>query len=186
VTFGLMALLEIAPAAALAARERVTQTSLEGPLETPVWTLDLDFDGEADLANPTHATLRTADAYGAGHFGASRDKGRRKHEGADFMVAAGAPVWSPLGGEVTEIGYAYADDRMLRFIEIKDAAQAMSTRVFYVDPAVKVGDLVKAGDKIGAAENLALRYPGGMTNHIHIELCRWRRSPEAQGAGARR
>jgi murein DD-endopeptidase MepM/ murein hydrolase activator NlpD len=136
----------------------------------PVWAVDIDGDGVNDLANPTHAGIRGIDTYGSGKFGARRDRGRRKHEGADLMVAAGATVWSPLSGVVTDIGHAYADDAELRFVEIRDKAHATSARVFYVDPTVQVGQVVKAGEGIGVAESLAARYPRGITNHVHLEL----------------
>lgn len=136
----------------------------------PVWDVDLDGDGVVDLANPTKAHIRGVDAYGSGKFGAPRDKGKRKHEGADFIVAAGASVRAPLSGVVSDIGYAYADDATLRYVEIKNLDRGLRARVFYVDPAVKVGETVAAGDAIGKAESLATRYPGGITSHVHLEM----------------
>ncbi len=138
--------------------------------KTPKWMLDLDGDGIADLANPTHNVIRGADAYGSGQFGATRDKGKRKHEGADFVAAPGSTVWSPLNGAVTAIGYAYQGDESLRFVEVKDLTRNLSARVFYIEPSVKVGQTVLAGDPLGAAESLDARYPHGITNHIHVEL----------------
>lgn len=134
------------------------------------WTLDLDGDGVADLANPTHNAIRGEDAYGSGKFGARRDKGKRKHEGADFVVAPGGAVWSPLNGVVTAIGYAYQGDENLRFVEVKDLTRRLSARIFYIEPSVKVGDTLIAGDALGVAESLGARYPHGITNHVHVEL----------------
>lgn len=136
----------------------------------PVWTFDLDGDGDADLANPTHGKVRGTDAYGSGKFGARRDAGKRKHEGADFVVAPGADVAAPVGGVITDIGFAYQGKEKLNFIEIKNEALNLKARVFYVDPIVAIGQTIMAGDSIGAAENLALRYPGGIVNHVHVEL----------------
>jgi murein DD-endopeptidase MepM/ murein hydrolase activator NlpD len=138
--------------------------------EAPVWSVDFDGDGFFDVANPTLGEIRGHDAYGSGKFGARRDGGKRKHEGADFVAAPGSVVFSPLGGVVTDIGYAYQGKEKLRFIAIKDAARQLTTRVFYVDPTVAVGDAVQAGDSIGLAESLAVRYPVGTTNHVHVEL----------------
>ena len=135
-----------------------------------VWTVDVNADGAADFANPTHAGLRGIDAYGSGKFGAGRDHGKRKHEGADFLAAPGTKVHSPLAGKVTEIGYAYHDDVHLRFIEISNAVSGLGARVFYVEPSVKVGQIVVADDIIGVAEALGDRYPRGITNHVHVEI----------------
>lgn len=41
--------------------------------------------------------------------------------------------------------------------------------MLYVAPAVAVGDVVVAGQEIGAAQDLNARYPG-ITNHVHVEL----------------
>lgn len=134
------------------------------------WTADVDADGTADFANPTHAGLRGVDAYGSGQFGAGRDHGKRKHEGADFIAAPGSKVHAPVSGKITDIGYAYHDDRHLRFIEIRNPVTGLGARVFYVEPSVKVGQAVAADDVIGVAETLGDRYPRGITNHVHVEI----------------
>ncbi|MGE0828751.1 MAG: M23 family metallopeptidase [Hyphomonadaceae bacterium] len=139
-------------------------------IAAPVWTLDLDGDGAADLANPTLTSLRGMDAYGSGGFGAHRDGGRRLHAGADFIAAPGSIVRAPISGIVTRIGYAYDNDAHLRFIETKDERLGLVARVFYVDPSVAEGDAVKAGAPIGQAQSLAQRYPFGITNHVHVEI----------------
>ncbi|MCH1932422.1 M23 family metallopeptidase, partial [Shewanella sp. A25] len=83
-----------------------------------VWEgADVDGDGKADFANPTGHEPRTEDTYGSGAFGASRDGGVRRHEGVDFRAAAGQSVVAPLSGYVTRIGYAYAGDDDLKFVE---------------------------------------------------------------------
>jgi murein DD-endopeptidase MepM/ murein hydrolase activator NlpD len=145
-------------------------TVLKVPAGDKTWTLDLDGDGVADLANPTHGVIRGADAYGSGKFGARRDNGKRKHEGADFVVAPGGAVWSPLNGVVTAIGYAYHGDVSLRYVEVKDLVRNLSARVFYIEPSVKVGQKLLAGDALGAADSLTSHYPEGMTNHVHVEI----------------
>jgi murein DD-endopeptidase MepM/ murein hydrolase activator NlpD len=146
------------------------QTAHAAIAPDPVWKIDFDGDGTIDLANPTHSKVRGVDAYGSGKFGARRDGGRRKHEGADFIIAPGAEVAAPLAGTVTDIGFAYDGKEKLNYIEIKNAALKLKARVFYVDPSVAVGQTVAAGDALGVAEDLALRYPGGITNHVHVEL----------------
>ena len=137
---------------------------------TLVWAQDLDGDGLADIANPTHNFIRGLDAYGSGQFGARRDRGKRKHEGADYVAAPGSTVFSPLNGVVTAMGFAYHNDENLRFVEVRDDVRQMSARIFYIEPSVVLGQALAAGDAIGAAESLDARYPHGMTNHVHVEI----------------
>ncbi|KQW68239.1 hypothetical protein ASE17_07235 [Phenylobacterium sp. Root77] len=131
---------------------------------------DIDGDGAPDFVNPTGQSPRTHDAYGFGAFGASRDGGSRKHEGVDFMAQAGQPVAAPISGYVTKIGMAYADNKRLKFVEITNPAISYVARVFYVDPDVAEGDVVRLGQEIGTAHSLQAHYPGGMTDHVHMEL----------------
>ena len=140
------------------------------PLEL-VWEgKDIDGDGHADFANPTGHETRGHDAYGEGEFGASRDGGSRRHEGVDFKADAGQAVEAPISGYVTKIGYAYPGDSSLKFVEITNPALSYAARVFYVNPTVQVGDAVAIGHPIGTARSLQRKYPGGMTNHVHLEI----------------
>jgi murein DD-endopeptidase MepM/ murein hydrolase activator NlpD len=131
---------------------------------------DIDGDGAPDFVNPTGKAPRQHDAYGYGAFGASRDGGSRPHEGVDYMVDAGQDVVAPVSGFVTKIGFAYADDARLKFVEITNPAIGYVARVFYVDPTVEVGDTLRLGQVIGRAHGLEAKYPGGMTDHVHLEL----------------
>ena len=131
---------------------------------------DIDGDGAADFANPTGRSPRTYDAYGSGAFGASRDGGVRHHEGVDYVARAGQTVTAPMSGYVTKIGYAYAGDNDLQFVEITNPALGYEARVFYIDASVEVGDAVALGAPIGKAHTLQHKYPGGMTDHVHLEI----------------
>lgn len=131
---------------------------------------DVDGDGAPDFANPTGKAPRVHDAYGYGAFGASRDGGSRKHEGVDYMADPGQTVAAPISGYVTKIGAAYAGDSQLQFVEITNDAIGYTARAFYVDPSVEVGDVVRLGQQIGKAHSLQRKYPGGMTNHVHLEV----------------
>ena len=39
-----------------------------------------------------------------------------------------------------------------------------------MNPHVEVGDAVAVGKAIGTAHSLQRKYPGGMTDHVHLEL----------------
>jgi peptidoglycan LD-endopeptidase LytH len=139
--------------------------------QKPVWEgADVDGDGNPDFANPTGQETRGHDVYGEGEFGARRDGGSRRHEGVDFKADAGQPVEAPISGYVTKIGYAYPGDQTLKFVEITNPALRYAARVFYVNPKVQVGDSVALGHPIGTARSLQRKYPGGMTNHVHLEV----------------
>lgn len=130
---------------------------------------DLDGDGAADFVNPTGRETRSHDAYGYGYFGASRDGGSRDHEGVDFVAESGQQVVAPISGYVTRIGYPYSGSS-LRYVEIANPALRYEARVFYVDPGVRVGQAVRLGDPIGTMDTLQRLYPGGMTDHVHVEI----------------
>lgn len=149
--------------------------AVASPVEEPTYELvwvgkDLDGDGRGDFANPTGHQPRNIDAYGEGEFGARRDGGARRHEGVDYAARAGQAVRAPISGYVTKIGYAYADAPNLRFIEITNPALRIAARVFYVNPKVEVGQPVAMGRPIGTAKSLQRMYPGGMTDHVHLEI----------------
>ena len=159
------------PAAAAADLADAIGRPFATPIERLVWDgADVDGDGAADFANPTGNETRTHDAYGYGEFGASRDGGSRQHEGVDFIAKAGQTVVAPLSGYVTKIGYAYAGDDELKFVEITNPALRYAARVFYVDPTVELGQAVHVGLPIGEARTLQHKYPGGMTDHVHLEV----------------
>jgi peptidoglycan LD-endopeptidase LytH len=141
------------------------------PQKVLVWSgADVDGDGAADFVNPTGKPARTVDAYGHGYFGASRDGGVREHEGVDWVAEPDQNVVAPISGYVTKIGFAYASAPELKFVEITNPALGYVARVFYVDPAVEVGDALRLGQVIGQAHSLQAKYPGGMTDHVHMEL----------------
>lgn len=134
------------------------------------WRVDLDGDGVADLANPTGHAVRGEDTYGSGAYGASRSGGRRRHRGADYVAEPGELVHAPIAGQVTRTGFAYRNDERYSFVELQDHAQGRTVRVLYVGPDIAIGDVVQAGDPIGRAQDLSMRYPRGITNHVHVEM----------------
>jgi len=135
-----------------------------------VWSgSDIDGDGAPDFANPTGGVPRGHDAFGDGEFGARRDGGSRSHEGVDYVAVAGQDVKAPMSGYVTKIGYAYAGDSGLTFVEITNPALGYVARAFYVKPGVEVGQTVRLGETIGTDQSLQGHYPG-ITDHVHLEV----------------
>ena len=117
------------------------------------------------------AERRVSDAWGAGHFGASR--GDRTHKGIDFLIPADSTVYSAATGTVSKIGRPYADSPF-RYVEVKDV-NGNRIRHFYVNPTVRAQDRVFLGAPIGLSQDLSTRYPGDksrgpMPNHMHLEI----------------
>lgn len=133
-------------------------------------TADINGDGQADFANPTGRSPRGKDAYGSGHFGASRTG--HIHAGVDYVADAGQTVIAPIAGFVTRVGYAYKDSHDYRYVEITNRTTGYMARVMYVGPEVQVGQALALGQTIGRAQNLQRRYPRGITNHVHLEIAR--------------
>lgn len=120
------------------------------------------------------ALIRDKDRYGNGAYGAGRKKGKDdySHQGVDIVSEPGQDVASPIAGRVVRIAQPYGDDKTYKGVEI-EAVDGTRMKVFYVDPTIKVGDFVSAGDSIGRAQDITTRYPG-ITNHVHVEM----RNPE--------
>ena len=111
---------------------------------------------------------RGIDSYGSGAFGAKR--GSRKHNGIDFKAPAGASLLSPVAGEVSKLGYPYADDLSYRYVEITTKC-GRQHRLFYVEPTVLIGEKIAVGESIGLVQDIAARYNEYlMTNHVHYEI----------------
>lgn len=134
------------------------------------WVIDTDGDGVADIANPVGAGTRGEDSYGSGAFGSLRDGGKRKHEGVDYIAPPGHQANAPIAGQITRIGYAYKKDTRLQYVELVNAQTGYSARVLYVAPSVVVGQVLAAGDEIGTVQDLSVKYPAGITNHVHVEV----------------
>jgi len=151
-------------AAAIPARAQTYRIARE------LTSADINGDGQADFVNPTGKSARGKDAYGSGHFGASR--GGRGHEGVDYVAEAGQQVVAPIAGFVTRVGYAYKDSFDYRYVEITNRLTGYTARVMYVGPEVQVGQALALGEVIGRAQSLQARYPNGITNHVHLEIAR--------------
>lgn len=121
--------------------------------------------------------------WGSGEFEAPR--GSRKHKGIDIVAPVGAEVISVTNGDVTKIGFPYAQDplgqytnederrafylkKAMRYVQITTLL-GRRVRYFYVDPVVEVGDKVYPGETLGTTQDLGKVYPG-ITPHFHFEV----------------
>ena len=113
------------------------------------------------------------DRLGLGHFGARR--GSRTHKGIDFQAAEGSTVYAVADGEVTKIGYCYADDLKYRYVQIRGSVDGLDLRYFYTTPhpLLNVGSWVQKGQPICVVQDIASKWSTDkktMQNHFHFEI----------------
>lgn len=108
--------------------------------------------------------IRASDSQGRGYYGAPR--GSRTHNGVDFVYSPGDPVRALLSGTVSKLGYPYEDKPQFRYVELRRPNGDL-VRYFYVEPGVRVGDLVKVGEVIGTCQKLPY---AGIIDHVHVEV----------------
>lgn len=115
--------------------------------------------------------VRAKDNHGSGEFGASRSSGTRKHKGIDLVVKPNQRVYSPIQGRLERYSMPYQNDSRYSGVVIRGRGvdRDKMVKIFYVKPAVTQGESLEAGQFIGFAQDISLKYPG-MTKHIHLEL----------------
>lgn len=114
--------------------------------------------------------IRKCDAFGCGHFGASR--GSRKHNGVDILTAENQEIKAPFDCKITRYGYPYANDLSYQLVEIQglNAMSHFKAKLMYIKTLHPVGTALNKGDLLCAADNIAKKYGPGMGNHVHFEL----------------
>ena len=110
-----------------------------------------------------------SDGYGNGRFGASRDQGKRQHEGIDLVVTPGESILSPITGKIVRYAYPYPDDPRYSGVHIQNDEYLV--KMFYLSPVlVKPGQQVTQGQAIGTAQKISTKYGSGMIDHVHVEV----------------
>ena len=106
---------------------------------------------------------RVLNAYSGDELVYSKTLGDwRTHNGVDYACAEGSAVSAPCSGKVTETG---TDGRWSSVVTLEDA----SGRLWRVNsPAVKPGDTVTAGQKLGTVGTISCEC--AEEAHIHLEV----------------
>lgn len=108
-------------------------------------------------------------SYGMTSYAKKGAYGGGPHNGIDFGIPTGTPIYAPLGGKVVAIGSMYKNSRWYgygRWIAI-DHGNGMVTLYGHLSSqSVKKGATVKAGDKIGSSGNTG--YSTGP--HLHFSV----------------
>lgn len=117
------------------------------------------------LVNPTGLGLRE-DSAGSGRFGAKR--GSRKHQGYDFLCKPKQIIKAPIAGKLVK-AYPYQGD--IFYIGCRISGENWKVKMFYFVPYDNlINENVLAGDEIGIAQDISVKYGGRMKPHIHLAL----------------
>jgi len=136
---------------------------------------------------PTKHGFRQTDAYGSGHYGASRTRATAgvqwagqsyAHKGTDWICVPGEYAFCPCLADVTHIGWAYpkvsTSDPEFGSIHFESVEHPeYQFKLFYVRFTLE-GTFpirVAAGEAFGICQDLRLRYPGPppISPHVHLE-----------------
>jgi murein DD-endopeptidase MepM/ murein hydrolase activator NlpD len=119
------------------------------------------------MINPTGGRVRIDNA-GSGYFRASR--GTRYHQGVDFECDPAQEVLCPISGKIVRIANPYSGDPNYSGVLVENPR--VTIKLFYVKVAQgMIGKEVKAGEVIGEAQDVTLKYKGqGMLPHVHLEI----------------
>lgn len=141
------------------------QRSLDA-METPSITASEVISGQRS---------RVKDIYGQGKFGAPRKKkdgAEYTHNGLDIRADFGEKVYSPIDGSIVmeNLPYGKEFDGYYKGLTIVGTGdwEGYTVKVFYVDGSLS--GTVRAGQQIGTAQLLDLKFSPGMTNHVHLEV----------------
>jgi len=133
-----------------------------------------------ERAHPIFGDVKIrSDIEGSGVFEASRIREGKSvkgaHRGVDISVPFGEQVSSPFDGTVTKINTFYKGDSETKYVQVTTGNHVM--RFAYVDPSVKEGDIIKAGDILGTMRKPE-RWGDDITGHVHVEAVKgneWKR-----------
>ena len=117
---------------------------------------------------------------GHGIHGSNRkdkDGKKRLHAGLDILVKGkDKSINAAFSGKVTKTGYFY-DDNKTQYVDVYDGNYTV--RYAYIDPTVKEGDTIEAGDEIGLKmrpwswdynKETGKREDKGISDHVHVEV----------------
>ncbi len=119
-------------------------------------------DNPGGLAHPTGGAGSTGPA---GVFGASRDGGARRHQGKDYSMPEGNPIFAVLPGVVTRADFSSSYGNVVYV----DHADGWQSRYAHLRPggiSVSLGQQVARGQQVGLCGST-----GNATGpHLHFEI----------------
>jgi hypothetical protein len=129
----------------------------------------------AEFAGMVGAVVRGRDKYGSGEWHASRDNGKRRHDGLDLVSVPGQPLLSMSLLRILRRADPYPDSKDATLtgvmLELLDPAfEGITMRLLYVEPVGHLfGKMCPPRVVIAHAQSLQHLYPG-ITNHVHVDM----------------
>jgi hypothetical protein len=122
-----------------------------------------EFMARWHIVSPTGRRIIRVDSQGDGVFGSPR--GARIHTGIDWECHVNQDIYSMIDGRIVRSLTVYPGEN---WVGVEIANRDLICRECYINPDESlIGKEVKAGDIIGSAQNITLKYGGGMLPHIH-------------------
>lgn len=90
---------------------------------------------------------------------------KKKHTGIDIAVPAGKEVYAVADGIIKEIGLLDIKKTMAHYVTVEHFNDGHCSAYLHINPYVKIGDRLKAGDILGHTAQLI-----GMGAHLHFNL----------------
>ena len=120
----------------------------------------------AQPASAPSAPGRVLNAYSGDELVYNKTLGDwRTHNGVDYACTQGSAVAAPVAGKVTAAG---PDGNWGTVVELTDEAGRTWRVCGVADPAVKAGETVSAGQKLGTAGSIGCEC--AEESHIHLEV----------------
>jgi murein DD-endopeptidase MepM/ murein hydrolase activator NlpD len=107
------------------------------------------------------------DNAGNGNYQSSRIG--HVHQGIDLICTPGENILAPFAGKVLRQANPYANDASYKGLEYVSTDGTLKMKLFYVNN-FSIGQTFKTGEVFAKAQNIALKYGGGMLPHVHVEL----------------
>ena len=129
-------------------------------------TESLPASSSAAPASTQPVSGRVLNSYSGDELVYSKTLGDwRTHNGVDYACAEGSAVSAPCSGKVTETG---TDGRWSSVVTLEDASGRLWRVSGVNSPAVKPGDTVTAGQKLGTVGTISCEC--AEEAHIHLEV----------------
>ena len=129
-------------------------------------TESLPASSSAAPASTQPVSGRVLNSYSGDELVYSKTLGDwRTHNGVDYACAEGSAVSAPCSGKVTETG---TDGRWSSVVTLEDASGRLWRGCGGDSPAVKPGDTVTAGQKLGTVGTISCEC--AEEAHIHLEV----------------
>lgn len=129
-------------------------------------TESLPASSSAAPASTQPVSGRVLNSYSGDELVYSKTLGDwRTHNGVDYACTQGAAVAAPVAGKVVSAG---AEGNWGTVVVLEDAAGRLWRLCGVADPAVKAGDTVTAGQKLGAVGTVGCEC--AEESHIHVEV----------------